>query len=117
MAVESSVNEEDDQEEDPEDITSVDNIRQTRDVVTARADALPDNSNLPRTRLAFSVEAPVARNTLGLAEDPRPGELGPLDRYEQFAVEIDQPAGNSDLGNAACIAAADLRRESLGLTE
>jgi hypothetical protein len=40
-----------------------------------------------------------------------------LDRYEQFATESDQPAGRSDIGNAAGIAAADLIRESLGLTE
>jgi len=51
LGVEGSANEEEDQEEDPEDITSADNIRQARAVVTARANALPDNTNLPRTRL------------------------------------------------------------------
>jgi hypothetical protein len=82
-------------------------------VTTCDAD-LPDNTNLPRTRLTFSIEAPVARNDLGLEEDPRPR---PLDRYEQFAIETNQPAGSSDLGNAAGIAATNLLRESLGLTE
>ena len=86
LGVDGSANEEEDQEEDPEDIIGNDNIRQVRTVVTARADVLPDNNNLPRTRLTFSVEATAARNTLGLAEDPRPSELGPLDRYEQFAI-------------------------------
>ncbi len=72
MGGDDSANEEAEQEEDPDDITSADNTRQARAVVTTRADALPDNNNLPRTRLTFIVEAPVARNPLGLAEDPRP---------------------------------------------
>jgi hypothetical protein len=114
---EGSANEEDGQEKDADDITNADNIRQAHAVVTARVDAPPDNTNLPRTRLTFIVEAPVARNSLGPTEDPRPSELRPLDRYEQFAMETDQPAGSSDLGNAASIDAADLLRESLGLTE
>ena len=53
--VEGPANDEDDQEEDPDDTTSADNIRQAHTVVTARADALPDNTNLPRTRLTFRV--------------------------------------------------------------
>ena len=90
LGVKGSTSEEEVQEEEPEDITSSDNIRQARTVATARVDALPDNTNLPRTRLTFSIEALVARNTLGLAEDPRPIELGPLDRYEQLAMETEE---------------------------
>ena len=77
-----SANEEAEQEEEDDDITSADNIRQARVVVTTRDAALPDNINLPRTRLTFSIEAPIARNALDLAKDPRPR---PFDRYEQFA--------------------------------
>ncbi len=109
-----SASEEAEEEEDDNDITNNDNIRQSHTVVTTRDTALPDNTNLPRTRLTFSIEAPVARNALGLAEDPRPR---PLDRYEQFDTETNQPAGSSELGNAAGIAAADLLRASLGLME
>jgi hypothetical protein len=109
-----SANEEAEEEEENDDITNANNIRQAHTVVTTRDAALPDNTNLPRTRLTFSIEAPVARNALGLAEDPR---LRPLDRDEQFATETDQPVGSSELGNAAGIVAADLLRESLGLTE
>ena len=98
-----SASEEEDQEEETEVAISADDIRQARTVVTARADALPDITNPPRTRLTFSLEAPVARNTSGLAEDPRPSEPRPLDRYEQVAMETGQPAGSSDPGNAACI--------------
>ena len=82
LGVDGSANEEEDQEEDPEDITSSDNIRQARTVVTARDDDIPDNTNPSHTRMTFSLETPVARNTLGLAEDPRPSEPRPLDRYE-----------------------------------
>jgi hypothetical protein len=73
-----SANEEAEQEEEDDDITSADNIRQARIVVSTRDAALPGNTNLPRTRLTFSIEAPAVRNALGLAEDPRPM---PLDRY------------------------------------
>ena len=76
-------NEEAEEEEEDNDITNADNIRQAHTVVTTRDAALPDNTNLPRTRLTFSIEAPVARNALSLAEDPRPK---PLDRFEQFAT-------------------------------
>jgi hypothetical protein len=66
--------------------------------------------------MALSLEAPLARNILRLAEDPRPSEPRPLyHRYEQFAIETDQPAGISDPGNATGIDAADLLRVSLGL--
>ena len=75
-----SANEEAEEEEEDDDITNVDNIRQAHTVVTTRDAALPDNTNLPRTRLTFSIEAPVARNALGLAKYTRPM---PLDRYEQ----------------------------------
>ncbi len=76
-----SANEVAEEEEDDDDITNRDNIRQAHTVITTRDAALPDNTNIPRTRLTFSIEAPVARNALGLAEDPR---HMPLDRYEQF---------------------------------
>ena len=109
-----SANEEEDQEDETEVDISADDIRQARIVVTARADVVPDNTNPSRTRPTFSMEAPVARNTLGLAKDPRPSEPRPLDRYDPFAMEIDQPAGSSDPGNAAGIVAADLLR-ALGL--
>ena len=48
-------NEEDDQEEDADDISNADNIRQAHAVVTAQVDAPPDNTNLPRTHLTFRV--------------------------------------------------------------
>ena len=50
-----SANEEAEQEEEDDDITSADNIRQARAVITARDVALPDNANLPRTCLTFSI--------------------------------------------------------------
>ena len=70
-----SANEEADEDDDDDDITNSDNIRQAHTVVTTRDDAPPDNTNHPRSRLTFSIEAPVARNALGLTEDPRPTTL------------------------------------------
>ena len=67
------------EDDDDDDITNSDNIRRAQTVVTTRDVALPDNTNLPRDRLTISIEAPVARNALGLKEDSMPR---PLDRYE-----------------------------------
>ena len=58
-----SANEEAEEGDEGDDITNADNIRQANTVVTTRDAALPDNTNLPRTRLTFSVETTVARNT------------------------------------------------------
>ncbi len=75
-----SANEEAEEDDDDDDITNNDNIRQAQTVVTTRDADPPYNTNPPRTRLTFSIEAPAARNALGLAEDPRPM---PLDQNEQ----------------------------------
>ena len=70
-----SANEEAEEDDDEDDITNSDNIRQAQTVVTTRDAAPLGNTNLPRDRLTFSIEAPVARNALGLTEDPRPMTL------------------------------------------
>ncbi len=54
--------------------------------------------------------------TLNPEEDPKPRATRPLDRYEQFLGTADPPA-TSDLGNETGQAAADLLRNSQGLTE
>ena len=109
-----SANDEAEEDDDEDDITNSDNIRRAQTVVTTRDAAPLGNANLPRDRLTFSIEAPVARNALGFTEDPRPRTLN---LNEQVAAETSQPAGSSELGNAAGIAAANLLRESLSLTE
>jgi hypothetical protein len=109
-----SANEEAEEDDDEDDITNSDNIRRAQTVVTTRDAAPLGNTNPPRDRLTFSIEAPVARNALGLTEDPRPMTL---DQNEQNAAETSLPASSSEPGDAAGIAATNLLYQSLSLTD
>ena len=104
-------------DEDSDDITAPDNIRMAHTVVTVRRDAPPNIADLPRTLPPPLSGATDARDALGLEEDPRSSQSGPLDRYEQVAAETDQPSGSAELGNSVGQAAADMLRESLVLTD
>ena len=93
-----------------EDELDANDIRNARTMITTDL----DNREPPRVapaRLTFSLPEP-----LGNEEDPNPRATRPLDRYEQFLGTADPPA-TADLGNETGQAAADLLRNSLGLTE
>jgi hypothetical protein len=106
--------EEAEEDDDEDDIADAVNIRQATVVVTPRDAAPLDNTILPPDRLTFGIPAPVARNTLGLTQDPRPMTL---DQNEQNAAETSLPASSSEPGDAAGIAATNLLYQSLSLTD
>jgi hypothetical protein len=96
-----------------EDEVGADDIRNARTVITTSF----DNRDPPRAapaRLTFSL--PDVRDKLDLEEVPKPRATRPLDIYEHFLGTADPPV-TSDMGNEAGQAAADLLRNSLGLTE
>jgi hypothetical protein len=96
-----------------EDEVDADAISTLRIVITTSFDNLEPPRAAP-ARLNFSL--PDARDNLDPEEEPKPRATGPLGRYEQFLGTSDPPA-TTDMGNEAGQAAADLLRNSLGLTE
>jgi len=87
-------------------------IRNAHTMITTELDREPPR--VAPARLTFIL--PEARVSIEPEEDPRPRATRPLDKYEQFLGTADPPA-IFDLGNEARQAAADLLRNSLGLTE
>ena len=88
-------------------------IRNARIVITTDL----DNREPPRAApasLIFSLPEPLG--SLSPEEYPKPCATRPLDRYEQFLGTAELPA-TADLGNETGQAAADLLRNSLGLTK
>ena len=105
-----STREEGEISEDEDDIDA-DFIRNATTVITTDLDRLPPHDT--PNRLTFNL--PEARIGIEPEEHARPRATRPLDGYEQFS-NAEEPPATSNLGNEVGQAAANLLRNSLGLT-
>ncbi len=107
---------EDGEVSESEDEIDADFLRNAKTVVTPFVDSF-DERVPPRAasaRLNFHI--PNDSDALGFEENPRPSTTRPLDRIEQLFVVADPPVTSNKLGNEAGQDAAELPRDSLGLT-